>query len=165
MTMQAPSRDNAGVIAPPPAIAGLTVLLGLALDWLAPAYILTVLLSPATRVVLGLACVGGGAWLALMALRTFKAVGTNAAPGMPTLALATGAPYTWLRNPMYLATGLVVAGIGFLLASDWTIVLLVPAALVMHFGVVLREERYLEAKFGDDYRRYKAKVSRYGWPI
>jgi protein-S-isoprenylcysteine O-methyltransferase Ste14 len=35
---------------------------------------------------------------------------------------------------------------------------------VLHFGVVKREERYLEAKFGDAYRRYKETVPRYGWP-
>ena len=44
----------------------------------------------------------------------------------------------------------------------WTLVLLVPMAFVLHFGVVLREERYLEAKFGEDYRRYKANVPRWG---
>jgi protein-S-isoprenylcysteine O-methyltransferase Ste14 len=42
--------------------------------------------------------------------------------------------------------------------------MLVPGAMLIHFGVVKREERYLEAKFGDAYRRYKAAVPRYGWP-
>ena len=42
--------------------------------------------------------------------------------------------------------------------------MLVVAALVIHFGVVKREERYLEAKFGDAYRQYKASVPRYGLP-
>ena len=50
------------------------------------------------------------------------------------------------------------------LASDWTLVLLVPAALILHFGVVTREERYLEAKFGESYRTYMSKVPRYGLP-
>lgn len=43
------------------------------------------------------------------------------------------------------------------------LVLLVPAALVLHFGVVKREERYLEAKFTEAYRVYKGNVPRYGW--
>jgi protein-S-isoprenylcysteine O-methyltransferase Ste14 len=60
---------------------------------------------------------------------------------------------------------LVVAGIGVVLGSDWTLVMLVPAALVIHFGVVKREERYLAAKFGEPYRQYMNTVPRYGWPI
>jgi protein-S-isoprenylcysteine O-methyltransferase Ste14 len=59
----------------------------------------------------------------------------------------------------------LTAGIAIALASDWTLVLLVPAAFVLHFGVVLREERYLARKFGDDYRRYLAQVPRYGWRL
>jgi protein-S-isoprenylcysteine O-methyltransferase Ste14 len=35
--------------------------------------------------------------------------------------------------------------------------------LALHYGVVKREERYLEAKFGEDYRAFKASVPRYGW--
>ena len=44
--------------------------------------------------------------------------------------------------------------------------LLLPfGVLIIHFGVVRREERYLEARFGDDYRRLKESVPRYGWPL
>jgi protein-S-isoprenylcysteine O-methyltransferase Ste14 len=42
--------------------------------------------------------------------------------------------------------------------------MLVAAALTLHFGVVKREERYLTAKFGEAYLRYKETVPRYGWP-
>jgi len=68
-----------------------------------------------------------------------------------------------MRNPMYVGLTLLLAGLAIALASDWTLVLLVPAALVLHFGVVKREERYLEAKFGEAYRVYKGNVPRYGW--
>jgi protein-S-isoprenylcysteine O-methyltransferase Ste14 len=66
---------------------------------------------------------------------------------------------------MYVGLGSLVAGIGVGFASDWTLVLLVPAALVIHYGVVLREEAYLVRKFGETYRRYKDAVPRYGWPV
>jgi protein-S-isoprenylcysteine O-methyltransferase Ste14 len=66
---------------------------------------------------------------------------------------------------MYVGLALLVAGIGVALASDWTLVMLVFAALMVHFGVVKREEQYLEAKFGNAYRRYMASVPRYGLPF
>jgi protein-S-isoprenylcysteine O-methyltransferase Ste14 len=43
------------------------------------------------------------------------------------------------------------------------LILLIPALLVLHFGVVLREERYLGVKYGDAYPRYRNEVPRYGW--
>jgi protein-S-isoprenylcysteine O-methyltransferase Ste14 len=63
---------------------------------------------------------------------------------------------------MYLGLGLIVGGLGIALASDWMLVMLVAAALTIHFGVVKREERYLTAKFGEAYVRYRAAVPRYG---
>jgi protein-S-isoprenylcysteine O-methyltransferase Ste14 len=65
---------------------------------------------------------------------------------------------------MYVGLMLLVAGIGIALASDWTLVMLVAAALTIHIGVVKREERYLTAKFGQPYLDYLASVPRYGWP-
>jgi protein-S-isoprenylcysteine O-methyltransferase Ste14 len=53
-------------------------------------------------------------------------------------------------------------GIALIFALDWLVLLIVPSALVLHFGVVSREEKYLEQKFGDKYRRYKISVARYG---
>lgn len=69
------------------------------------------------------------------------------------------------RNPMYWGLSLLIAGIAFGLASDWVLVALVAFALVIHYGVILREEKYLETKFGDEYRRYTAVVPRYGWRL
>jgi hypothetical protein len=73
-------RDNAGVIAPPPLIALAAVLLGLALDWLLPAYVLTVLLSFWERVVIAVILIGAGAALAIPALRGFRSAGTHVEP-------------------------------------------------------------------------------------
>ena len=46
-------------------------------------------------------------------------------------------------------------------ALDWVLVLIVPACVLLHYTVVLREERYLAQKFGDAYRRYRERVPRY----
>jgi protein-S-isoprenylcysteine O-methyltransferase Ste14 len=157
-------RDNAGVIAPPPLLALGAVLIGLLLDWMFPAYVLTVLLDLAERVVIGVLLMAAGLGLAIPAVLTFRSARTHVEPWKPSLVLVTGGIFRWLRNPMYVGLTVFVAGLAVALASDWMLVLTVALALVLHIGVVQREERYLEAKFGETYRRYKAAVSRYGWP-
>jgi protein-S-isoprenylcysteine O-methyltransferase Ste14 len=157
-------RDNAGVIAPPPLIALAAVLLGLALDWLLPAYVLTVLLCFWERVVIAVILIGAGAALAIPALRGFRSAGTHVEPWKASTVLVTGGIFGRLRNPMYVGLTLLLAGLSIFLASDWMLVMTIVFMPVIHFGVVKREERYLEAKFGDAYRAYKASVPRYGIP-
>lgn len=157
-------NDTAGVIAPPPLIALGAVLVGLLLDWIAPAYILTVLMSFETRLPVGLLLIVCGGLLAYGGLRSFGRASTEVNPYKPSTTLATTGVYAYVRNPMYVGLGLIVGGIGIALASDWTLVMLVAGALTIHFGVVLREERYLTAKFGEPYLRYREAVPRYGIP-
>ena len=157
-------RDTAGVIAPPPLIALAALVLGLLLDRLLPAYVLTVLLSLPERIVIGAILLAVSAGLAIPALLAFRAAGTHVEPWKPSSAVVTDGIFAWLRNPMYVGLIVGLAGLSVLLASDWTLVMTVVVAPVLHFGVVKREERYLEAKFGNAYRGYKARVPRYGWP-
>jgi protein-S-isoprenylcysteine O-methyltransferase Ste14 len=162
--MMAEARDTPGVIAPPPLLAAAAVVLGLLLDWLLPAYVLRVLLSFPERIVIGIVLIAAGLGLIIAAQLAFREAGTNVEPWKPSLAIVTGGVFRWLRNPMYVGGILILVGLAILLASDWMLVMTIVVALILHIGVVKREERYLEAKFGDAYRRYKAAVPRYGWP-
>jgi protein-S-isoprenylcysteine O-methyltransferase Ste14 len=157
--------DTAGVLALPPLVALATLLIGLLLDWVVPIFVLMVVLPFALRLVIGLLLVAAGVALAFKGMQRFRESGTNIDPMQPALTLVTSGIYQYVRNPMYVGFGLIVAGLGIALASDWTLVLLVPAALVIHYGVVRREENYLARKFGEPYRRYMKSVPRYGWPI
>jgi protein-S-isoprenylcysteine O-methyltransferase Ste14 len=158
-------RDIPGVIAPPPLIALAALLLGLALDWLLPSFILRGVLFFWTRLVIGAILIAAGATMGIVAERTFLQAGTNIDPRKPARLLVTGGIFAWVRNPMYVSLLLLTAGLAIALASDWTLVVLVPAALILHFGVVMCEERYLETKFGESYRMYRSKVPCYGLPL
>jgi protein-S-isoprenylcysteine O-methyltransferase Ste14 len=157
-------RDNAGVIAPPPLIALAAVVLGLFLDWLLPAYVLSALLTLTQRIVIGGILMAAGLALAFAANLSFRAAGTHPEPWKPATALVTAGVFRTMRNPMYVGGTLFLAGLSIALASSWMLVMTIFSAIVLHFGVVKREERYLLAKFGDPYRRYLKSVPRYGWP-
>jgi protein-S-isoprenylcysteine O-methyltransferase Ste14 len=158
------NRDTAGVIAPPPLLALAAVVFGLLLDGLFPAYVLTVLMTFDERLVGGVVLFAAAAGLGVPAVFAFRSAGTHVEPWKPASALVTRGIFRFLRNPMYVGLVLAVAGLAILLASDWMLVMTVLLAVTLHVGVVRREERYLEARFGDAYRAYCARVPRYGWP-
>src|SRR6266852_6191770 len=103
----------------------------------------------------------GGFVMIAMGARRFLAAGTNIPPTLPTTALVVDGIYRRTRNPFYLGTTLVYLGLGVAAGSLWAIGLVVPLMWVINVGVVAREERYLERKFGDAYRAYKARVRRW----
>jgi protein-S-isoprenylcysteine O-methyltransferase Ste14 len=151
------TNDNPGVIAFPPFIwLGCAVLSGL-VHFVFPHRMMAYTLSLA----LGLAFVVLAPSLAIWAFRTMKAAGTNIDPAKPALTIVRNGPYRFTRNPMYLALCLLQIAVAFLL-DDWiALLLLIPLALLLHYGVILREEKYLEAKFGAPYLALKREVRRW----
>ena len=149
--------DNLGVIAFPPLIwlvnAVISVLLHL--------FVRLPIMKYSFCLVCAIVLIILAPMLALSALRTMKAAGTNVHPSKPTLTIVRSGPFRFTRNPMSLALCLVQIALGFFL-NDWiTLLFVVPLALIFHYGVVLREERYLTAKFGEPYLQYKRGVRRW----
>lgn len=161
----AADRDSAGVSIPPPLIGVAVLLIGLGLDHFSPIGFVGAVVPRSWRAAIATALVIFAAWPLARALIGFRRAGTPPEPWRTTTALVNRGIYSRTRNPIYQGFGLFVLGLAFAFASDWTFLLFPVGVLVMHFGVVRREERYLEAKFGDDYRNYKARVPRYGWPV
>jgi len=86
---------------------------------------------------------------------------TNLDPRKPATTLVTGGPFQYTRNPLYLSMTLLYGGISTL-ANALPAALLLPIVLhLMRRGVIEREERYLERKFGDVYLQYKVKAPRW----
>src|SRR5215831_4321010 len=73
----------------------------------------------------------------------------GAVPNLPTTAIVESGPYRFTRNPIYLGPFLGLIGLAIAFDNLWLLIMLVPFALVICYGVVAREEAYLERKFGD----------------
>jgi protein-S-isoprenylcysteine O-methyltransferase Ste14 len=154
-------RDSAGVIAHPPLIFLAFVLAGVALDRVAPFADARDFMADEWRYALAAVFFLCGLAVALAAFRQFSRAGTNIPTHRPTTALVTDGLYRYSRNPIYLALSSAHIAVALAAASPWALLFLVPALVVVRHGVIAREERYLAAKFGEDYARYRARVRRW----
>jgi len=150
--------DNPGVIAPPPLIFAGSLLIGLLLHKRFPARFLP---RGGTRVLTGGLLVTIAALLVRQAFGEMQRAHTSPNPHEPVTTIVVDGPYRFTRNPIYLAFTLFYAGIAVIANSLWTMLLLPLVLLIMRQGVIEREERYLERKFGDTYLRYKESVRRW----
>ncbi|MDX2276725.1 MAG: isoprenylcysteine carboxylmethyltransferase family protein [Hyphomonadaceae bacterium] len=152
-------KDHPGVIAPPPLVFVGFLALGLAVDHFVsgPSFGLPLAFRAGGAAILGALAL----WIVGAAIGLFHAAGTSARPWKESTAIVTTGIYGLTRNPMYLSMAMLFAGVALALDSLIALMFLAPALLVIEFGVIRREERYLEAKFGDEYRRYKAQVRRW----
>jgi protein-S-isoprenylcysteine O-methyltransferase Ste14 len=155
--MKDTNTDNAGVIAPPPLIYALTLVLSLLLHQRLP----LPLVPHKAKKLLGSILIGGAIVPSILALGKMRKAGTNIAPTQPTTALIVEGPYRFTRNPIYLGMTLLYTSIAVLANSLWPILLLPGVLFVITRGVIEREEAYLAQKFGAPYLAYKTKVRRW----
>ena len=152
------SSDNPGVVAFPPFIWLVSAVISAAVHFF---LIQLPIMSYSACLVCGIVFLILAPTLAWSALVAMKTAGTNVNPAKPALTIVRGGPFRFTRNPMYLALCLLQVALGFFL-NDWiTLVFVVPLALIFHYGVILREERYLAAKFGEPYLELKREVRRW----
>jgi protein-S-isoprenylcysteine O-methyltransferase Ste14 len=158
---QTEERDAAAVRVFPPGVPLLAIVLGIGLNYLLPLGLGDVV-GAAVRIGVGAAILLAAVFgLGLPAVILMRRSGQSEKPWTPTTAILDRGPFRITRNPMYLQMVLGCIGLAILLANGWILILTPLCAWVLHRFAVLPEEAYLERKFGDRYRSYKARVHRW----
>ncbi len=153
--------DHPDVIMLPPAMLLIALVIAIGLEFTDLLNFLPPLSATSWAFYAGLVLLALALALGSSALRTFTKIGTNPSPHQPSLKLATTGPYRFTRNPMYLGFVLILAALSLIFSLDWGIVLVPVLALLLHYGVVTREESYLTAKLGQPYRDFMSHTRRW----
>ena len=149
--------DTAELPVPPPFIVLGFLIVGLILSALFPVDLLPI----APRLILGVLLVSIGLLIAASAIRLMRRAGTAVDPFEPTSAIVSDGPYQFSRNPIYLSLALAYLGIAIALNALCALALWPIMLVALTDVVIVREEKYLERKFGDAYKQYKASVHRW----
>jgi protein-S-isoprenylcysteine O-methyltransferase Ste14 len=152
----APEAANLGMVRPP-VVYLFSIVAGLVLEFFWPLR----LIAPRLSLPLGAVAVAVAVALFIVAARTFQAAGTPVPGNLPTTTIVRTGPYSFSRNPIYLAFSLFQLGIALWVNSVWLLLTLIPAVLLMSLVVIPREEAYLEARFPAEYLPYKKSVRRW----
>jgi protein-S-isoprenylcysteine O-methyltransferase Ste14 len=158
MGQQMRTADNSGAIVRPPIAWALAILAGIGLDQLYP---LPFVPAAVPRAAVGGAMFAAGFLLAIWAIATIRRSGSRIETSQPTTTIVESGPYRFTRNPIY--TGMFLGQVGLAIGFDslWVLATLLPFYFVIRYGVVAREEAYLEGKFGAVYLGYKSRVRRW----
>jgi protein-S-isoprenylcysteine O-methyltransferase Ste14 len=111
--------------------------------------------------VLGLLMIAAFVALNISAIRAMRRAGTTVRPDRGTDHLVTDGPFSFTRNPLYLAGTMLVLGIGLVSGIIWFLLLAVLAAFAVEKLAIEREERHLQARFGKTYVDYTERVRRW----
>ncbi len=152
-----PDQKGAAVKFPPPAIFAGLILLGVGLQYLWP----VAMGVPESLEFVGVFIMLFGLAIAVLVNNSFKRVGTAIEPWKPTTKILTTGFYAWSRNPIYIGFCMINIGIGISSNNFWIFISFIPAAVLLYYVAIAKEEAYLEDKFGEEYIAYKAEVRRW----
>jgi protein-S-isoprenylcysteine O-methyltransferase Ste14 len=149
-------EDNAGVTLPPPAIFIVTLVVAIVLNHCWPIYTIPqkVRWVGVVLILMGLAAIGGG----VSEFRKFK---TSFVPIAPAKAMLDKGIFAKTRNPLYLGLLCIYVGVACLFSTVWAFLFLPLVLFAITKLVIVKEEAYLERRFGERYLDYKSRVRRW----
>lgn len=149
-------QKTAGVIAFPPLIYGAALAASIGAD-----YLLARKPLPRATQALAVGFFLAAGMMVAPSFGAFKKAGTTVDVFEETTALVETGPYEHTRNPIYIGLTSLYLAAAFASRRRTPLVVLPAILWLMNAGVIEREERYLEAKFGKKYREYMQRVPRW----
>jgi protein-S-isoprenylcysteine O-methyltransferase Ste14 len=150
--------DAPDVIIHPPVALAIALILAFALNWFRP---LPFVPPAIPHIQLGVLLVIAALLIVRWAAVAFRKARTNILTSQAATTIVATGPFAYSRNPIYVAALIGMAGAAIAFNSLWFLVALVVIYFVLRYGVIAREEIYLERKFGTPYLDYKSKVRRW----
>jgi protein-S-isoprenylcysteine O-methyltransferase Ste14 len=162
--MVSSAPDVPAVVVFPPLVPLITVVSSILIQLILPLHLIA-RLPMFVRVSIGALLLLSGIGMMASGRHALTSNGTNVPPSLPTLVLVDTGIYRWTRNPLYVGGCMAMFGVAFLCALDWLPLIFPLSLIVLHFGIIKREERYLHRKFGIEYLLYASRVPRYISPF
>lgn len=116
---------------------------------------------PVARIAVGAVLIAAFAVWNGWSLLLFRRHRTGLLPGQATQAMLVTGPFALSRNPLYVGLLVLYLGLALLLPSAWALVLWPVAVVLVDWGAVRPEERFLRARFGPAYEAYAGRVRRW----
>lgn len=156
--MEDPKKYFKGIV-PPPVLFFALILIGFIAQVLFPFNLM--FHRWILRFIFGIPLFVASAYIAINALIVMKKYKTAINYNHPTTKFIIEGSFQFTRNPLYLSLLLVMGSIAIFANSAWHLIALLLLFLIFNFGVVLREEKYLESTYGEEYIQYKNRVRRW----
>ncbi len=150
-------KDHAGVKLPPPLSFLTMILISMGVNRLYPINITESLWIKYLGIVLVVLSFTTILYIAFL----FRRHRTEIEPWKTTSSIIKTGPFKYSRNPIYMGMCLIAIGTGLIANSYWVVFSFIPAATLVYYTAIKKEERYLEEKFGQEYLDYKSKVKRW----
>jgi protein-S-isoprenylcysteine O-methyltransferase Ste14 len=141
-------------------VFGVPFLLGIALHVLVPLSLPQGILKQ-VLIPVGVVLILIGLGFIVSARRAFAQFRQPTDPGQPTGQVIKTGVFALSRNPLYLGAAFLFCGVALMMQTLWTLATLLASLIICHHVLILPEETYLAAKFGEAYKAYTATVRRW----
>lgn len=141
-------------------VFGIPFLVSIALHFIIPISLAQGILRQ-VFILVGIVFIIIGIGLVILARRVFAHFRQPTDPGRPTTKVIKTGVFAISRNPLYLGGVLVLLGIALALNMLWALLMLFLSMFLCHYVLIVPEEQYLEAKFGNEYKEYADSVRRW----